>query len=155
MEQCDHKSVGMLVWKNEDILLIERKRFPFGFAAPAGHVDKDTSFEDAAKRELQEEVGLSVKNMKLLIEGRKENICRREEGNWHYWKVYRIKVFEGNLTGDKDETKQAKFVSLDLLNELSEKTEAYKRGEISESDWEKSPGLEPVWYDWFKELKII
>ena len=154
IKQCDHTSVGMLVWSGENILLVERKRFPFGFAPPAGHVDTDISFEDAAKRELKEEVGLSVKNMKLTAEGRKENPCRRENGTWHYWKIYEIEA-EGEIKRSEDETKQAKFFSKDLINKLAKKTEQYKKGNISNKDWEKSPGIEPIWYDWLKELKII
>lgn len=64
---CDNKSVGMIVWRNDKLLLIERKKPPFGFAPPAGHVDDDKSFEVAAKRELKEEVGLDTDNLELLI----------------------------------------------------------------------------------------
>ena len=73
---CDHTSVGMLVWKDEKLLLIERMKFPPGFAVPAGHVDADSTYEDAAKRELKEEVGLDAENLELVLEIRKENPCR-------------------------------------------------------------------------------
>ena len=68
---CDNKSVGMLVWRDGKLLLVERKRPPFGFAPPAGHVDEDKSFEVAAKRELKEEVGLEADSMELLMGGGK------------------------------------------------------------------------------------
>ena len=64
-KKCDHTSVGMLVWKEDKLLLIERKKPPFGFALPAGHVDGDDSFEVAAKRELEEEVGLKTNNIRV------------------------------------------------------------------------------------------
>ncbi len=152
--KCDHTSVGMLVWREGSLLLIERKKPPFGFAPPAGHIDGDNSFEESAKRELEEEVGLEAQNIKLLTEGRKENICRREGGSWHYWKIYQIEVF-GEVKRSNDETKQAIFCKKDDLLLLAVKTEEYVRGDISHDDWEKSPGLEPVWYEWLKELKII
>ena len=41
------------------------------------------------------------------------------------------------------------------MRELSLKTKKYRKGGISGEDWERSPGIEPVWYDIFKELKII
>jgi len=151
---CDHKSVGMLVWQNDNLLLIERKKPPFGFAPPAGHIDGDNSFEEAAKRELKEEVGLEAKNIQLLIEGRKDNVCRREDGSWHYWKIYKIEA-DGEVKRSEDETKQANFFTQNDLLLLAGKTELYLRGDIKQSDWEKSPGLEPVWYEWLKELKII
>ena len=78
---CDHKSVGMIVRKDDNILLIERRKKPFGFAPPAGHIDGDKTFEESAVRELKEEVGLAATSIKLLIEGRKENHCRR--GRWN------------------------------------------------------------------------
>jgi len=151
---CDNKSVGMLVWRDEKLLLIERKKQPFGFAPPAGHIDGDNSFEESAKRELQEEVGLETQNIKLLIEGRKENPCRREGGSWHYWKIYQVKA-TGEIKRSEDETKQAIFYKKDDLLLLASKTEKYLREDIKQDDWEKSPGLEPVWYEWLKELKII
>ena len=151
---CDHKSVGMLVWRNDNLLLIERRKPPFGFAPPAGHIDGDNSFEEAAKRELREEVGLEAKNIELLIEGRKDNACRREDGSWHYWKIYKIEA-DGEVKRSKDETKQADFFTQNDLLLLAGKTESYLRGDIKQNDWEKSPGLEPVWYEWLKELKII
>ena len=153
-KKCDNKSVGMLVWRDGTLLLIERKKPPFGFAPPAGHIDGDNSFEESAKRELQEEVDLRAQNIKLLIESRKENSCRREGGDWHYWKIYQVEA-EGEIKRSEDETKQAIFYKKDDLLLLAAKTEKYLHGDIGQDDWEKSPGLEPVWYEWLKELKII
>lgn len=151
---CDNKSVGMLVWKDDKLLLIERARFPFGFAVPAGHVDGDKTFEESAIRELKEEVGLDTKEIKLVTEGRKENRCRREGGIWHYWKIYQIET-DSEINRSEDETKQANWYTKDEIRKLGEKTEKYNGREISEEEWEKSPGLETVMYEWFKELKII
>jgi len=152
--KCDNKSVGMLVWQDEKLLLIERKKKPFGFAPPAGHLDGDNSFEQAAKRELKEEVGLDASKIELIIEGRKENPCRREGGTWHYWKIYKIEA-SGEVKRSEDETKQANFFTKDDLLLLSLKTEKYINGNINQEDWEKSPGLEIVWYEWLKKLQII
>lgn len=153
-KKCDHTSVGMLVWKGKNLLLIERKKFPFGFAPPAGHVDGDISFEEAAKRELKEEVGLTAQRVKLIAEGRKENCCRRENGSWHYWKIYEVEA-GGRVIASKNETKKARFFSSDDLLLFVAKTEKYLAGKIREEDWQKSPGIEPVWYEWFKELNLI
>jgi ADP-ribose pyrophosphatase YjhB (NUDIX family) len=151
---CDHTSVGMLVSKDGKLLLIERKKPPFGFAPPAGHVDGDISFEESARRELEEEVGLTAISIKLLTEGRKDNPCRREDGTWHYWKIYGIET-AGEVKRSQDETKQAGFYDHGLLLNLAERTEQYLRGDIKQEDWEQAPGIEPVWYEWLKELKII
>jgi len=155
IKKCDHTSVGIHVWRDGKLLLIERKKFPFGFAPPAGHVDERSSFEIAAREELQEEVGLKVKSLKLIFEDRKDNPCRREEGKWHYWKIYNAEVEEGEIQRSLDETKQAGWFSKEEIERLATRTEQYLAGKISEGDWQKSPGIEPVWYEWMKELKII
>lgn len=151
---CDHKSVGILLRKNNKILLIERGKFPWGYALPAGHVDNDRNFEKAAVRELKEEVGLSVKDIKLVLEGKKRNPCRRKGGNWHYWKIYEAKT-HGRITRSKEETKQVRWLTKKQILKLVNKTNQYLQGNISESEWQKSPGLEPIWKEWLTELHIL
>jgi ADP-ribose pyrophosphatase YjhB (NUDIX family) len=151
---CDHTSVGMLVWEEDSLLLIERAQYPFGFAIPAGHVDGDASYEESAIRELQEEVGLEAKELNLLVEERKENPCRREDGTWHYWKIFDVTT-SGSLDRSLDETKQVGWYTKEQVRDLGSRTEKYTAGEISEEEWEKSPGLEPIMYEWFKELRIL
>jgi ADP-ribose pyrophosphatase YjhB (NUDIX family) len=151
---CDHKSVGMVVWKDKKMLLVERKKFPFGFAPPAGHVDNDLSFEAAAIRELKEETGLTSTKLQLLTEGRKDTACRREEGTWHYWKIYKMKV-EGEIEQNTAETKQLDWYSKKQIQRLARRTRQYLDKRIKDEDWEKNPGIEVVWYEWFQKLKIL
>ncbi len=153
-EICDHTSVGMLVWNGDKLLMIERKKFPAGFAPPAGHVDEHGSFEQAAIDEIKEEVGLTATKLDLILEGRRENACRREDGSWHYWKIYRIKS-DGELKRNESETKQAHWFDGEELRKFAKRTEDYRAGQISEESWQATPGLEEVWYDFFKELNII
>lgn len=144
----------MLVWRDDELLLIERKKYPFGFALPAGHVDADATYEAAAIRELREEVGLVATNVKLIAEARKENPCRREDGSWHMWKLYEV-VASGDVVPAVDEAKQADWYSREDLAKLARRTEQYLKKEISEDEWVANPGLEPIMYDWFIELHII
>ncbi|MBU2592181.1 NUDIX domain-containing protein, partial [Patescibacteria group bacterium] len=140
--------------RGDEILLIERKKPPFGFAPPAGHVDDKGSFDNAAKEEVEEEVGLVARKIRLVTEGRKENPCRREGGAWHYWKIYRVEA-EGEIKRSEDETKRAGWFSIDQIRSLAQKTEKYLASEIPEEEWQQSPGIEPVWLEWFKELGIL
>lgn len=151
---CDNKSVGMIIKRGGKLLLIERKKPPFGFAPPAGHVDGKGSFDNAAKEEVAEEVGLTSKNITLLTEGRKENPCRREGGAWHYWKIYQVEA-DGEINRSEDETKQAGWFSDEQIKTLAKRTEKFLAGNISPEEWQKSPGIEPVWCDWFRELGIL
>ena len=153
MKKCDHTSVGILVWQDSNLLLIERKKFPFGFGPPAGHCDGD-DFETAARRELEEEVGLKATSLRLVTEGRRNNPCRRPEGTWHHWKIYQAEA-EGEVQRSLEETEQAGWYSKRQIEDLARRTEQYLAGKISEKEWRKSPGLEPVWYQWMKELGII
>lgn len=153
-KDCDNTSVGMFIWKDDLLLLIERKKFPFGYAIPAGHVDEHGSFEDAARIEVEEEVGFEVTNLKLITEGRRENTCRRPGGSWHYWKVYEAEV-KGSLKPSQDETKKTGWYTKDEIRRLAAKTEKYNKGEISDDEWKQSPGLEGNFYDWVKELNIV
>src|SRR5882757_8112119 len=143
--KCDHTSVGMLVWNDDKLLLIERKNQPFGFAPPAGHVDSDASYEIAAKRELKEEVGLDATSLTLVLEGDKDNQCRREEGNWHHWKVYEVQA-DGGIERSETETKQANWYSRPQIDNLVKRTQRYLDKEISDEDWQQYPGMEVVWY---------
>lgn len=151
---CDHKSVGMLVWKGNKLLLIERKIFPFGFAPPPGHVEGD-SYEAAAKRELKEEVGLDAFELKLLLKERADNNrCLRVGGTWHAWQVYEAKA-KGEVRRSFGETKQVGWCSLAEIKKLANRTKAYLDGRIDDREWKISPGIETVWYDWFKKLGMI
>lgn len=151
---CDNRSVGMLVFNDlGEMLLIERKRFPPGFAPPAGHVDGDT-FRGAAIRELQEEVGLTVNDLAEIARGKKQNPCRRPSGGFHNWRIYHATV-EGRVSGNTDETKQVRWVGREEVESLAKRTESYLNGEISPDDFNQQPGLEPVWYEWFQNLGIL
>lgn len=151
---CDHTSVGMLVFRDDRLLLIERKKPPFGYAPPAGHVDDHGSFSKAATEELFEEVGLEAVSIKLLVEGRKNNRCRRLGGDWHYWRVYHVEA-KGAVSPSRTETKRFIWSSKRELKVLAERTELYLAGKISAEDWARDPGLEPVWYEWLKALKWV
>jgi len=144
----------MLIYDEGRLLLIERKIPPFGFAPPAGHVDQHGSHEQAAKDEVREEVGLKPISLTLVKEGRKDNTCSRTGGDWHYWKIYQVEA-EGELKPSADETKQAKYVTSEELRKLAARTERYLAGEIAEDEWQKSPGLEPVWYEWLGEMELL
>jgi len=150
---CSNKSAGTIVKENGKILLIERKNIPYGFACPAGHVDRGEDFETCAKRELFEETGLKAIKTRLLAEGRQEGICKRG-GTFHSWKVYEAEV-QGEIKPSEREIKQVDWYPIDKIREFAGRTRKYIAGEISENEWQKSPGLEITWFRWFEKLGII
>lgn len=130
-----HKSVGAIIRnKKGEILMIERKKFPLGWACPAGHVDKGESPEEALRREVKEETGLKIEDFKLLVHEFVEwNECSKGVRG-HDWYVYEAVDFEGEIKKADAEAKNIKWVDSSKLRELE---------------------LEEVWKKWFKQLKII
>lgn len=165
---CDHTSVGAVAEKNGKILLIERKKFPAGFALPAGHCDGD-SHEAAALREFAEETGLEPLSIELIFNKEMRNPCRRTGGTHHQWQVFRITEWRGKLRQNTDETKSIEWASQERLQLLATRTEEFaKRYGMLISDlpsitnalaldpvWQASPGLEPVWYLFCKQLAML
>ena len=71
--QCDHEievyrnpvpTVDIIMEYNGQIVLIERKNPPYGWAIPGGFVDYGESYETAAKREAKEECCVELFEMR-------------------------------------------------------------------------------------------
>ncbi|HEY4497367.1 MAG TPA: NUDIX hydrolase [Candidatus Paceibacterota bacterium] len=155
IKRCDHASVGALIYDaNKNLLLIERKKYPYGWAPPAGHLDGDT-FQKGLLREIREEVGLGIETFSLVLDRKFDNPCRREGGTWHHWQVFRADRWIGELKRSFDETKKAEWCSRFGIGVLAEYTKVYCAGKIPENEWERHPGIEPVWCEIFVLLNIL
>jgi ADP-ribose pyrophosphatase YjhB (NUDIX family) len=163
---CNNTSVGIIVLRHNDILLIERKKYPAGLACPAGHVeeselkDGEESFADgfltAAYRELREETGLNASSMRLVNQGKRFNPCRRSGGTWHEWKVFVAQVYENqSYLLNEQECKRIDWYTPEYVRHLALRTELYLAQQISQEEWNAFPGLEPVWYYWLRSLKML
>ena len=128
-----HFSVGALIRRNGNFLLIDRKKPPKGLAGLAGHIDEGEAPEEAVAREVLEESGLTVTSSRLLDE---------EELTWnrcskgvsvHYWYLFECDV-EGHIRLEESEATSIGWYPQDLLAELP---------------------LEPAWRYWFLKLKLI
>ena len=153
---CNHTSVGIIVERYGSLLLIERQKFPIGMAVPAGHVDEGETYEQAAYRELFEETGLEAHGLILVIEGRRYQSCRRPGGSFHDWKVYRAHVTHSQeLRENTDECKRIDWYTPEYVAHLAKRTELYVAQQLSPAQWQASPGLEVVWYQFLRNLKLI
>ena len=132
--QILHYSVGAIIERAGKYVLLDRLKPPYGFACPAGHVDARELNCRAMDREVYEETGLEVLLYSHVIKNRRvyDNKCRHGV-SVHDWDVYLCQV-KGVLTQNPQESK-----SLGL----------YSKEEIA------TLGLEPIWREFLKELKII
>lgn len=127
-----HYSAGVIIKKDGKYLLINRAIFPPGYASPAGHVDKTETPEQAAKRELKEEVGLEAKKLKLLIhEEIPGNLCHFGV-SVHEWFVYDCE-WKGTVKVSK-EAKDWGWYSPEQMKKLT---------------------LEKIWDYWFRKLEVL
>lgn len=167
---CDNKSVGVLFWTEEKLLMIERKKYNPGFAIPAGHQDGDDP-ERTAVKETKEEVGLNIEELEKKLVEKLPNPCKRENGTHHEWTIFEAVKWNGKVGASPDETKSylwADHATLDTLTRRLEKF-ATETGIPLEKDklpdlvratneilsWKEIPGLEPPMYFLFKKLGII
>ena len=84
MDQRPHVGMGVLVMRQGRVLL-GRRRGSHGdgyYAAPGGHIEFGESFEETARREVREEAGLEIADLRLLSVG--NYIFNREDGARHY-----------------------------------------------------------------------
>lgn len=159
-KRCDNASVGVLITDNNDRwLMLERATFPPGIAPAAGHVfDDHTGYEQAARAEVAEELGLTVTALELLpVGGWRPNACRRRPGPrgvGHQWQIYQATV-TGNLNPSRRETRGTRWATRRELQVLADRTAAYARNEFPAADFERAPGIEPVWVRFLAELGLI
>lgn len=156
MMRCDNKSVGVIITdENDEYLLLERARYPFGFAPPAGHVDEHGSILRAATTEVYEELGVQLDSniLEALITDRHiTNVCRRPGGDYHRWTIYRARVMRSDcqLQPSSAETNGAGWYNATELRELASKTRALDRA-VEKADM---PALEQVWVHLLDELSL-
>ena len=117
-----HESVGVVVLNDQkEILCLLRKIFPFAYALPAGHLDKNENPHNAALRELKEETGLEVealqhiKNFEMIGDS-----CRRGSDH-HYWHLYMTKINNADVQLN-DEASEYAWFSIDEILKMEHVT---------------------------------
>lgn len=145
---CSRKSVGVLIMRGQDILLVERLTGAIGHACIAGHVEPEEGFEAAAARETREESGLEVTSLRLIAQGRRHERCKRMGSTFHDWRVYQAEVAGFNARLNPTEARRIDWYDPEQLAALVLRTEEYLEHLIAEADWQSCPGLERVWYYW-------
>ncbi|MFC4560139.1 NUDIX hydrolase [Virgibacillus kekensis] len=111
-------TAGVIITDNSNRILLIKRTDDGNWCIPGGAMDMGESVEETARREVYEETGLSVGQLKLL------NVYSGEQQHHIYPngdEVYFVNVifssslFQGNLRTDGDESKEAAFFSLNNL----------------------------------------
>lgn len=97
-----HETVGAVIRRGSphmrQTLLFLRRKFPFQYTLPAGHIEIGTNPEQELRREVAEETGLIVTaSVQLFPESELlfEDPCRRG-ADFHRWQVYQVEA-EGTV----------------------------------------------------------
>ena len=96
----------LIVSDDMKVLSVSRKNNPTAYGMPGGKIDPGENAKTAAIRELYEETGLHVRDMKLVY------VNTDETG-------FEVSTFSGKVDGeiDTDETGVIKWVSIEMMSD--------------------------------------
>lgn len=115
MPKVELTNMVMILDKTANRVLVqERVKEPCGITFPGGHVEKGESFIGAAIREVKEETGLEVKNLKACGV---VHWCNKSSDERYLAFLYKTSDYKGKLT---ESTKEGSvfWVDIDSLNKL-------------------------------------
>lgn len=116
------KSVGAII-KNEkgEYLVLYRRKEPLGLALPAGHIDGKETPEETLRREVLEETGLKVVDLKEVFYG-EIPVSRAHCGHSsHQWWVYEARVDGEPELKEPTKHEFVRFMSLEEMRPYVEK----------------------------------
>lgn len=173
---CDRTSVGIIARdEDERILILRRKKYPYGYCPPAGHCD-GLSYPAACFKEFEEETGLKIVGAPKPLPLREPKIggpfggCRRG-GEYHFWQVFEVR-WRGTFSLNAEEAEWIGWKDAGEIMKLARRTVCYleslkiaglaedmARVEMLksgiESGWKNCPGLGVTWFNIFRDLRII
>ncbi|MFB6174417.1 MAG: NUDIX hydrolase [Candidatus Nanohalobium sp.] len=114
-----HRSVGALIVNDGELLLLKRRKYPYKYSIPAGHLEKDEDPDKAVGREVKEETGLetSPEDYKQVFRGQINDPCRRG-CDVHDWNLYILELEERPETASNEEAERLEWVDLSEVDEL-------------------------------------
>ena len=115
-----HNEVAIFIINDKKQVLLEKrspnKRFnPNKYALCAGHVDAYESLEEAALREIKEEVGLDISKNDLIPFGEKETTIRDSNSHITYFYYTKSNKSETDFTIQKEELSEVKWFDIDKV----------------------------------------
>jgi ADP-ribose pyrophosphatase YjhB (NUDIX family) len=111
---------GVIIINPKGEILLQRRMDNDLWAIPGGAVELGETVEETAIREVFEETGLKVKNLKLLgIYSGEDTYCKYPNGDEVYWITiaFMSNEFDGYIRPDNYESKECTFFSIEELPE--------------------------------------
>ncbi|MFC5188047.1 NUDIX hydrolase [Actinomadura harenae] len=149
--------MGVLISSPSGLLVFQRATPPAGIAPVAGHLDQHPDLEHAARAEVAEEVGLTVVQLRPLLNQWRPNHCRRPPTGpavGHHWSLFQAEV-SGTLAPCAREVRAPRWSSPDQLQRHALRTAAHAAGHLNRQQFQQRPGLEPVWCRFLRTLGLI
>lgn len=121
-----HKEICVFILNDQKEVLIQKrspnkKAYPNRWALLTGHVELNETFENAAIREINEEVGLKInkENLNLFSKRTFTNDNIHYEITYFYYIKSNLK--ESDFIIQKEELSQVKWINIDVVIDMIEK----------------------------------
>ncbi|MCL2320721.1 MAG: NUDIX hydrolase [Oscillospiraceae bacterium] len=120
---------AVIVENKDGLILMQQRKYPYGkWSLPGGLMELSESTIETAKRELLEETGLIIGELKLLgVYSGKDYLCTAANGDEWYvvTTVYMTKEFQGAPSVNDGESIAFKWVDPNCIPDGTVKTHRY------------------------------
>ena len=131
-----HNEVGIFIINDEGKVLLQKrsanKRFsPNKWGLCAGHVEANESLENAALREIKEEVGLDITSKELIPYGEREITISDSNSHITYFYYIRCNKKENEFAIQTEELSEVKWFNIDeIITMIKEGKTSFKENRI-------------------------
>lgn len=113
-----HESAGIFVRRADGAyLFFELTAFPYGYTVPAGHVDTGETGEQAAIRELGEEVGIAADDVKEFASCTIPGDRCSSGADTHDWHAFVYQLKDGQAPTRCEEGKNLQWLTIEQARE--------------------------------------
>jgi len=121
-----HRAVHIIVLNSQGEIFIQRRNptkdtYPdYWDVSSAGHLNVGENYDDAARRELKEELGIEKVHLEYLGE-----VKGSKETDFEFIKIFKC-IYNGKIEINKDEISEGKFAAIEELKKLLNRKQMMK-----------------------------
>lgn len=123
-----HRSVGAIIINDGQALLLKRRKYPYKYSIPAGHLEEGEDPDRAVAREVMEETGIErpYEEFEQIFEGKIDDPCRRG-CDIHDWNLYVLRLDDRPDTSSNEEAERLEWIDISEIGsrELTAPTEKF------------------------------